>query len=181
VSRLRALPEAAGLSAPDAQTGHGTVPGAWRGWGSPLARGLAGFLMSLSAVGRGWRMGGQTMSGTIVSLQPPALPVGAHPNELDLRRIRRALESRRRYRYVEPRVVGIAGGYRIESPCCSRNIDPAGGMIDIARLDEVAGSGHWLLHCRDHARQRWVVHGRVDSLREALAVLCDDPDRLFWP
>ena len=120
------------------------------------------------------------MSGTIV-LPSPGLPIGAHPNELDLRRIRRTLENRRRYRYVEPRVVGIAEGYRIESPCCSRNIDPDGGVIDIARLLPSALDGRWELQYRDHARQRWASHAFFASRSDALAVLCDDPDRLFWP
>ncbi len=114
----------------------------------------------------------------------PALPAsapGAHPNELDLRRIRRALESRRRYRYVQPRVLGTTGGYRIESPCCSRNVDPQGGVIDIARLEPVPTGGQWLLQRRDHQDQRWVVHGVFATLGAALAVLGEDPDRLFWP
>jgi len=120
------------------------------------------------------------MSGTIVP-PSPVRPVGAHPNELDLRRIRRALESRRRYRYVEPRVVGIAGGYRIESPCCSRNIDPEGGVIDIARLLPWPHDGRWLLQYRDHGQQQWVTHAFFASLSDALAVLGEDPDRQFWP
>jgi hypothetical protein len=36
---------------------------------------------------------------------------------------------------VEP----VAGGYRIVSPCCSRNIDQAVGLIDIARIEWEAG------------------------------------------
>jgi hypothetical protein len=50
------------------------------------------------------------------------------------RRIERALRERARYRYVSPRVLRDADGFRIESPCCSRNVDPGGGVIDIARL-----------------------------------------------
>ena len=98
-----------------------------------------------------------------------------------MRRIRRALENRRRYRYVEPQVIGIAGGYRIESPCCSRNIDPTGGLIDIAQLLPSPHNGQWLLQYRDHLQQCWVAHGFFPSLSAALAVLGEDPDRLFWP
>ena len=47
----------------------------------------------------------------------------AHPNDLDRKRIERALKVRKRYRYVTPNVTTTVGGYRIESPCCSRNID----------------------------------------------------------
>ena len=120
------------------------------------------------------------MSGTIVS-PSPARPVGAHPNEVDLWRIRRALQNRRRYRYVEPQVAGIAGGYRIESPCCSRNIDPDGGVIDIARLLQSPRDGRWELQYRDHDQQRWGTHAFFASLSDALVVLGEDPDRLFWP
>ena len=52
-----------------------------------------------------------------------------HPNDLDRKRIERALAKRARYRYVLPRVLPEARGYRIESPCCSRNIDAEGGVI----------------------------------------------------
>lgn len=128
----------------------------------------------------GWRVGEEIMATRAVpSLPAPAL--GAHPNELDLRRIRRALDHRRRYRYVEPRVLGSACGYRIESPCCSRNVDPQGGVIDIARLEPVPASGQWRLQRRDHQGQVWVVHGVFATLGAALAVLGEDPDRLFWP
>lgn len=53
------------------------------------------------------------------------VPVGliAHPNELDRKRIERALISRKHYRYVLPSVTPVKAGYLIESPCCSRNID----------------------------------------------------------
>lgn len=118
---------------------------------------------------------------TIIAAPAPDDCAGAHPNELDLRRIARALAGRRRYRYVEPRVIGIAGGYRIESPCCSRNVDPGGGLIDIARLQRLPPSPHWLLQYRDHRLRCWVVHGSFASLGAALEVLGEDPERLFWP
>lgn len=129
---------------------------------------------------RGRRVGEEIMATSAVPQFPAAVP-GAHPNELDLRRIRRALESRRRYRYVEPRILGDACGYRIESPCCSRNVDPQGGVIDIARLEQAPVSGQWLLLRRDHGQQSWVMHGAFPTLDAALAALGEDPDRLFWP
>lgn len=153
---------------------------------APLRR-LAAFGQRMTAWLSRWtqrarrgRVGEEIMATWAVPRVPAAVP-GAHPNELDLRRIRRALESRRRYRYVEPRVLGSVDGYRIESPCCSRNVDPHGGVIDIARLEPAPASGQWLLQRRDHPGQDWVVHGAFASLGAALDVLTEDPDRLFWP
>ena len=60
--------------------------------------------------------------------------ISAHPNDFDRKRIERALKARKRYRYVTPRVAAVTDGYRIESPCCSRNIDPDGGVVDVALL-----------------------------------------------
>lgn len=80
-------------------------------------------------------------------------PLGhaAHPNEMDLRRIARALAARERYRYVWPHVSPAERGYRISSPCCSRRVDPQGGEIDIDWIEHVRSSGRWRLHRRDHA------------------------------
>lgn len=94
-------------------------------------------------------------------------------------RVRRALRARKRYRYVQPRVLREGAALRIESPCCSRNIDPQGGVIDIARLRP--GRGHlWVLQWRDHAQGRWVDHSRSDRLDELLDILCVDGRREFW-
>lgn len=109
----------------------------------------------------------------------PAVP-GPHPNELDRRRIQRALEKRKRYRYVTPEVRGIAGGYEIVSACCSRNIDPAGGVIDIARLEFLAPARLWALYRKDHGTRCWVRHGEYPALPEILELLNEDPDRQFW-
>ncbi len=62
------------------------------------------------------------------------MSVDPHPNEFDLKRITRMLEHRVRYRYVTPVVQPIEEGYLVVSPCCSRNIDDSGGIIDIARI-----------------------------------------------
>ncbi|MGY3371859.1 hypothetical protein ACVWZL_008984 [Bradyrhizobium sp. GM2.4] len=58
------------------------------------------------------------------------VPVGLipHPNELDRKRIERALISRKH----SPSVTPVKAGYLIESPCCSRNIVNDGGQIDVA-------------------------------------------------
>jgi hypothetical protein len=103
-----------------------------------------------------------------------------HPNDVDRKRIERALEARVRYRYVSPEVKAIEGGYWIQSPCCSRNVDKAGGMIDIARLEYVNALRSWRLYRKDHARCEWRLHGEFSVLRELLQFLNQDPDRIFW-
>src|SRR5660398_21549 len=44
---------------------------------------------------------------------------GAQPNEFDLRRLKRMLEKRDRYRYVTVSITPTISGYLITSPCCS--------------------------------------------------------------
>jgi hypothetical protein len=108
------------------------------------------------------------------------LPPGAgNVVALEPARILRALASRRRYRYVRPRVEPEGGGWKIVSPNCSRNIDPAGGEIDIAWFVP-AGKGTWHLHARDHAQARWVRKASGLSLADALAAVCDDAAREYW-
>lgn len=106
---------------------------------------------------------------------------GAQPNEFDRKRIERALAARSRYRYVAAVVRVVAGAYRIESPCCSRNIDPDGGLINVALLEPAAGPTPWLLYRPDHKLERWVLHGRYARLDDALEELRLDVERLFWP
>jgi hypothetical protein len=105
----------------------------------------------------------------------------AHPNEFDCKRIERSLSKRVRYRYVSPNVIPDVEekGYRIESPCCSRNIEPSGGIIDIALVKYFAP--HWLLYRKDHEYSTWVLHSVVDTLNEALEILLPDEERVFWP
>ena len=110
----------------------------------------------------------------------PAQRHQSHPNEMDLRRIARALEGRRRYRYVSPSVRPVAGGYHIEAPCCSRNIDPDGGVVDIALLQHLPAIKAWQLEARDHAAGAWRPQGTYRRLAEALDLLCADPERQFW-
>ena len=96
-------------------------------------------------------------------------------------RLARALRARVRYRYVQPRVLLEEGGsYRIQSPCCSRTVDAAGGLIDIALLVPHEGQ-HWCLCSRDHAGQRWVTRCQNQSLDAVLDLLCVDRERAFWP
>ncbi|HYS68343.1 MAG TPA: hypothetical protein VEN30_31595 [Paraburkholderia sp.] len=100
--------------------------------------------------------------------------------DLTLRQIERALRERTRYRYVLPRVLREGQGFRIESPCCSRNVDTTGGVIDIAWLtrDE---DGVWRLSARDHALHRWMLQHESTDLAELLDALCIDRERVFWP
>ena len=70
---------------------------------------------------------------------------GLHPNDVDKKRIEKALRARKRYRYVTPQVEPAERGYRIVSPCCSRNVDPTGGIVDVARIEFVESSRYWFL------------------------------------
>lgn len=102
------------------------------------------------------------------------------PNDVDRKRIERALSSRARYRYVNPEVRAVEGGYRIQSPCCSRNVDKNGGVIDIARLEYVDEPPLWCLYRKDHALREWQLYGEFSGLSALLQVLNRDPDRIFW-
>lgn len=104
----------------------------------------------------------------------------AHPNDLDRKRIERALASRRRYRYVSPIVMFATAGYHVKSPCCSRNIDKDGGVIDVALFCHDAVSGAWRLFWRNHAKQVWELHSVHQRLNTAIDELNADPERTFW-
>jgi hypothetical protein len=103
-----------------------------------------------------------------------------HPNDVDRKRIERSLENRRRYRYVSPIVEGATSGYVIKSPCCSRNIDGAGGVIDIACVEFHAPQRVWRLFCKDHVTGEWLMYARCSTLSQVLCILNDDPERRFW-
>lgn len=103
-----------------------------------------------------------------------------HPNEFDLRRIRHMLEQRVRYRYVTPVVQPIPGGYLVVSPCCSRNIDSSGGIIDIARIEYAAETDMWQLYQKDHQHSTWRLHSDAATLQKLIASLNEDPSRVFW-
>jgi len=118
----------------------------------------------------------------------PSGPVGPYAGrhgsgrvaDFTLHQIERALRNRVRYRYVHPRTVREPDGYRIESPCCSRNVDPQGGLIHIAWLAQDA-HGVWHLHARDHAAGRWIEQYSSGDLVMLLDLLCVDAGRVFWP
>ena len=99
--------------------------------------------------------------------------------DIDKRRIERALRQRVRYRYVRPLVVREVDGWRIVSPCCSRNIDAQGGVIDIAWLRN--DPPVWRLYARNHAHSNWVEYERSEKIVELLDAICLDPQRVFWP
>jgi hypothetical protein len=109
-----------------------------------------------------------------------AIARSAHPNDFDRKRIERALKRRKRYRYVTPSVAAVTDGYRIESPCCSRNIDPQGGVVDVALMLYDAGRLTWQLFRKDHKRGIWELHSSYDRLIELLDQLNADPERTFW-
>jgi len=109
----------------------------------------------------------------------PGAPVEAVAS-LDARRIRRALAQRARYKYVQPRVLAEGQGWKVVSPNCSRNVDKAGGEIDIAWLAP-SDDGGWLLFSRDHAEDCWQLRHHERSLPAVLLHLQQDPERIFWP
>jgi len=118
------------------------------------------------------------MNAAVLRRADPGLP--AHPNELDRKRIERSLKSRQRYRYVSPTVTGVVGGYVIESPCCSRNIDAEGGVIDVALLHYDPTAGTWQLFRKDHKANAWELHSTHPRLVAVTDLLNADPDRVFW-
>lgn len=99
--------------------------------------------------------------------------------ELTRRRIERALHDRRRYRYVKPAVTTTEEGWLITSPCCSRNVDPDGGVIDIAWL--TCRHEIWHLHARNAGRSEWELQASDPRLATLLELLCADEERVFWP
>jgi hypothetical protein len=103
-----------------------------------------------------------------------------HPNDVDRKRIERALAARERYRYVTPAVHPAERGYRIESPCCSRNIDEDGGTIDIARIEYVAEIRRWRLYRRNHLWREWEYYAQYATLAALLDELNQDRRREFW-
>jgi len=106
--------------------------------------------------------------------------VDPHPNEFDQRRIERLLEQRVRYRYVSPAVQPIDGGYLVVSPCCSRNIDTSGGIIEIARIEYVHPERIWRLYHKDHQQAVWKLHSDAPTLQLLIVCLNEDPSRVFW-
>jgi DUF3024 family protein len=106
--------------------------------------------------------------------------MSAHPNDLDRKRIERALKSRKRYRYVLPIVAPATDGYHVKSPCCSRNIDKEGGIVDVALLCHDQANGMWKLLWKDHGKGVWELHSVHQRLTAALDELNTDPERIFW-
>jgi hypothetical protein len=104
----------------------------------------------------------------------------AHPNDFDRKRIERAIKARKRYRYVTPRVAAVTNGYRIEAPCCSRNIDRDGGVVDVALLLYNEDGAAWQLFRKDHSSATWEFHSNHGRLVELLDQLNIDAGREFW-
>ncbi|MBC7103323.1 MAG: hypothetical protein H5U13_08905 [Parvibaculum sp.] len=103
-----------------------------------------------------------------------------HPNDLDRKRIEYALKERKRYRYVLPRVLATDGGYRIESPCCSRNVDAEGGIVDVALIEYREEADLWHLYRKNHMDGTWEFHSTHGRLHELVERLNSDVERKFW-
>src|ERR1022692_4982293 len=101
---------------------------------------------------------------------------GFRHDELYGKRIERTIAGRRRYRYVSPSVHMVDGGYVVRSPCCSRNIDPDGGVVDVALARFRSAPLPWLLYCKDHDTQQWLLYAAYNQLAEVLSGLRADPD-----
>jgi hypothetical protein len=95
------------------------------------------------------------------------------------KQIERAIGKRKRYKYVRPTVRVVPEGLLVESPCCSRRIDPAGGTVDIALLQHLH-SGEWRLYRKDHSTAEWKLHSLHKRLVDLLEPLKDDRERIFW-
>lgn len=131
-------------------------------------------------------------AGASPTAAAPAALSGGRVLDFMQQRLERALRQRVRYRYVRPRVLREGEGFRVESPCCSRNVDPSGGVIDIALLTPITARASrkrpsarttqgWRLHARDHAAGTWVPQHESEQLEELLDLLCVDAQRVFWP
>jgi hypothetical protein len=101
------------------------------------------------------------------------------PNAFDRKHVERALKERVRYRYVSPALRVVEGGFRIESPCCSRRVDADGGMVDIALLLR-SRPGEWELYRKDHPAAQWLLHGTYKWLSDLLEELKKDPQQKIW-
>lgn len=101
------------------------------------------------------------------------------PNAFDRKHVERAIAQRARYLYVTPMLHVVEGGFRIESPCCSRRVNAEGGVIDIALL-LCPQPGDWMLYSKDHSTSKWLLHGRYKWLCELLEELKTDPQQKFW-
>lgn len=121
------------------------------------------------------------LSPVIFTPLSSAMPVtGSQPNEFDLRRLKRMLEKRERYRYVTVSIAPTTRGYHITSPCCSRSIASDGHLIDIAMIEYEDASSSWKLFGKNHTDNTWSLHHRSDSLRPLVEYLIADPSKTFW-
>jgi hypothetical protein len=106
--------------------------------------------------------------------------IGTHqPNAFDRKHVERALKERDRYLYVTPALRVVEGGFRIESPCCSRRVDADGGVVDVALL-LCMRPGEWKLYRKDHSGARWLLHGTYKWLSDLLEELKKDPQQKIW-
>ena len=119
-------------------------------------------------------------TATLMPVSPALLSTGQQPNELDLRRLKRMLAKRERYRYVTVRVTPTTMGYLITSPCCSRVVSAEGALIDIALIEYEATSERWTISSKNHIEGQWDLQRCAEALRPLVEYLLRDPARVFW-
>ncbi len=113
----------------------------------------------------------ETQDGAMNAMASPPLeslvPAGGQVLDLMQRRLERALRQRGALPLWCARACCAKARISASrSPCCSRNVDPEGGVIDIALLEPCmlprqAAPVGWRLHSRDHAGATWVGPQRM--------------------
>ena len=117
---------------------------------------------------------------TFTPVSPTLLAQGTQPNEFDLRRLKRMLEKRERYRYVTVSITPTDNGYLITSPCCSRSVSPDGALIDIALIEYEEASEMWKLSAKNHVEGQWDLQRSSETLKQLVEYLLLDPSKVFW-
>ena len=54
-------------------------------------------------------------------------------------------------------------------------------QVDPSRALEPLPAGRWLLHARDHLASAWRPVCGTRDLAAALAIVCSDESRVYWP
>ena len=93
-------------------------------------------------------------------------PVSAQVVDLMPHRLAHALRERVRYRYVQPRVVREGTSFRIQSPCCSRNVATNGGKEWEIKMQALFDSSPYGKGCKSYPKR---------DLWHLRSLLCTEP------